>query len=247
MILVKRKKSSKIQKFHFRPGTILAKKYEVVSLLGSGWESEVYMIRELGTRIERAAKIFFPHRNESARVATRYARKLHKLRNCPILIQYHTKEEIEYKGAKVSMLVSEYVEGEVLSSFLKRQRRKRISVFQGVHLLHALAVGLEPIHKLREYHGDLHSDNIIIKRHGLGFDLKLLDFFDWGRYDKENAQADMLDAIKVFYDSIGGQKYYSKHPKEVKDICCGLRRSLIVNKFRNFSRLREHLETMSWS
>ncbi len=36
--------------FNLSPGRILAKKYEVVSLLGSGWEGEVYLIREIATR-----------------------------------------------------------------------------------------------------------------------------------------------------------------------------------------------------
>ena len=31
-----------------------------------------------------------------------------------------------------------------------------------------------------EYHGDLHDDNIIVRRHGLSFDLKLVDMFPWG-------------------------------------------------------------------
>ena len=41
--------------FGFEPGTILAEKYEVLALLGSGWEGEVYRVCELRTDIERAA------------------------------------------------------------------------------------------------------------------------------------------------------------------------------------------------
>ena len=60
----------------------------MVSLLGSGWEGEVYLVRELVTGIERAAKLFFPNRNPNNRVATAYAKKLYKLRACEALIQY---------------------------------------------------------------------------------------------------------------------------------------------------------------
>ena len=113
----------------------------MLSKIGQGWESEVYIIREKGTRIERAAKIFFPQRNKSERVATTHARKMHKLRNCPIVIQYHSKEVLNFEDTKVSMLISDYVEGEALTEFLARQRGKRISVFQGLHLLYALVEG----------------------------------------------------------------------------------------------------------
>ena len=40
-------------------GQIIAQKYEIISLLGSGWEGEVYLTREKGTGIERTAK-FLP-------------------------------------------------------------------------------------------------------------------------------------------------------------------------------------------
>ncbi len=86
----------------------------------------------------------------------------------------------------MSFLVSEYVEGELLSAFLKRQPGRRLSAFQGAHLLHALASGIEAIHNVGEYHGDLHTDNVIVLRHGLGFELKLLDMYSWGAPNAEN-------------------------------------------------------------
>ena len=84
--------------FNLQPGRIIANKYEVVSLLGSGWEGEVYKIIELGTEIERAAKIFYPERNQKDKAVKYYAKQLHKLRNCTILIHYYTKEKFLYKS-----------------------------------------------------------------------------------------------------------------------------------------------------
>ncbi|MBT3972257.1 MAG: serine/threonine protein kinase, partial [Acidiferrobacteraceae bacterium] len=107
--------------FKLSGGTLLAGKYEVVLRLGSGWEGEVYLVRECGTRIERTVKIFFPRRNLGNRALRFYARKLHKLRHCPIVIQYHTRDTFVFDGLPVSFLVSEFVEGELLSDFLKRQ------------------------------------------------------------------------------------------------------------------------------
>lgn len=239
-------KAPRISSFKLLAGTLLAGKYEVVLRLGSGWEGEVYLVRECGTRIERTVKIFFPRRNLGNRALRFYARKLHKLRHCPIVIQYHTRDTFVFNGLPVSFLVSEFVEGELLSDFLKRQSGRRLNPFQGVHLLHALAVGIELIHNVGEYHGDLHTDNVIVLRHGLGFELKLLDMFSWGSPNAENIQHDVFDLIRIFYDALGGQRWYRRQPQEVKDICKGLKRSLIAREFRSAGQLCQYLEMMEW-
>jgi len=232
--------------FDFQPGKILAGKYEVLSLLGSGWEGEVYRVCECNSRIERAAKFFFPQRNRHNRAIKFYAKKLHKLRHCSILIQYHTQENIIYRRTPITFLISEYVEGELFNQFLSRQPGKRLYPFEGLHLLHALAAGVEEIHRAREYHGDLHDDNVIVRRQGLSFNVKLVDMYNWGPPDAQNIRDDVCDLIRIFYDAIGSVRFYSKHPKEIKDICCGLKKSLIIRKFRTAGHLRHNLETMTW-
>jgi serine/threonine protein kinase len=246
MATAKTYKLPSVDSFDFQPGRILARKYEVISKLGGGWEGEVYMVRELKTDIERAAKFFFPQRNIGDRAANFYARKLHRLRHCPIVIQYHTQEMIKYRGIPISFLVSDFVEGELLSEFLARQPGKRLPPFPAMHLLHALAAGIECIHQMREYHGDLHTDNIIIQRYGLGFDLKLLDMFHWGAPRPENIHEDVMDLVRIFYDALGGKKHYARQPQQVKAICRGLKRSLILKNFRTAGQLKEYLENLTW-
>lgn len=243
----RRTKPAKVKSFELTPGRVITGKYEVVAWLGAGWEAEVYKLREIHTGIECAGKFFFPERNKRDKTLRTYARKLHKLRNCPILIQYHTSDSFQFRGEKVSFLVSELVEGEMLSEFLARQPGKRIPAFQALHLLHALAVGLESIHNAREYHGDLHPENIIVRRHGISFDLKVLDLFDYGRAQAVDIHDDVCDLIRIFYDAIGGKKYYARQPPEVKAICRGLKRSLILRQFRTAGQLRHYLETMDWT
>jgi serine/threonine protein kinase len=243
----KRPKLEEINAFQLAPGRVLAGKYEIISLLGRGWEGEVYKLKELETGIERAGKFFFPQRNLMGRTSRIYARKLNKLRDLPILIQYHTSESFIYRGQKVIYLISELVEGELLEKFLARQPGKRLSPFQGLHLLHALSLGMEGVHNLREYHGDLHPGNIIIRRHGIGFRLKLLDFFDYGTAKAVDVHDDVCDLIRIFYDALGGKARYAQQPQEVKDICRGLKRSLILRRFRTAGHLRQYLETMDWS
>jgi len=235
-----------IDYFDFKPGRIVARKYEILSKLGEGWESEVYRVRERKTGIVRAAKFFFPQRNPRETVSKRHAQKLHKLRHCPIIVQYHTEETITVQRQPITFLVSDYVEGQPLKVFLEHQTGGRLTPFEGLHLLHALARGVEKIHAHREYHGDIHSENIMVARYGIGFELKLLDFFHWDFPKQENINDDVIDLIRLFYDSIGGQYFYARQPKFAKNICCGLRRSLIRKKYRTAGQLRRYLEAMKW-
>lgn len=246
MAAKKKKKLPVITAFDFKPGRVLARKFEIVECLGKGWEGEVYRVTETRTGIERAVKFFYPQRNRNDKSVKFYAKKLHKLRHCHILIQYHTQDEIKVRGQDVTFLVSEYVEGEMLSQFIDRHPGKRLSDFQALHMLHALAEGIESIHNLREYHGDLHTDNIIVERYGLGFEFKLVDMYHWGAPSRENIQEDVLNMVRIFYDAIGGQKHYTKAHPVVKDICCGLKRSLILSKFKTAGQLREYIETIEW-
>ncbi len=236
----------KIESFDLEPGRIIARKYSIVSKLGSGWEGEVYRVAELRTGIERAAKLFYPHRNIGNRTSKLYAKKLHKLRHCSLLIQYHTEEIITSRKTPITVLISEYVEGDLLSIFLRRLPGRRLAPFEALHFLYALAKGMEQVHLANEYHGDIHSDNIIVNRYGLRFDLKLMDLFNLDAPKIENKRSDICDVIRVFHESLGGAKYYARQPKAVKYICCGLKNGLILERFRTMSQLCKHLETMTW-
>jgi len=237
----------RIESFAFEPGHILAEKYRVESLLGRGWEGEVYKIVEVGTGIERAAKLFFPHRNRRNSAARRYALKLHKLRHCNILIQYYTQDIVLFAGQRVTVLVSEFVEGELLENLLKRQPGGALPPFEALHLLHSLAAGIADIHMAREYHGDLHTENVIVRRYGLGFQIKLIDLFHWVAPKRENIQGDVCDLIRLFYDVLGGARRYRHHRDEIKDICCGLKRTLVLAKFKTAGQLRDYLEAIDWA
>lgn len=239
-------KTPTLNNFELQDGQLIARRYKVVSKLGGGWEGEVYLIREQATGIERAAKLFFPHRNPNNRTAKQYAIKLHKLRHCSILIQYLTQEVIRTRRQSVTLFVSEFVEGELLSEMLKRCRGGRLPPFEALHLLHALASGMADVHLAREYHGDLHTDNIIVRRYGLGFEVKVIDLFSHKLPKREMIKDDVCDLIRIFYDALGGAKHYSRHAPEIKAICCGLKRTLILKKFRTAGQLRDYIEKIEW-
>ena len=237
----------RVASFDLQPGRKITQKYQILSRLGAGWEGEVYKIREIRTGVERAAKLFYPQRNIGNKTSKSYAQKLHKLRHCSMLIQYHTEEVITFQKMPIVVMISEYVEGELLSEFLKNYPGKRLHPYQAVHLLYALTLGIEEIHLFNEYHGDLHSDNILVNKYGLHFELKLVDLYKLPSSKKDNMKNDICELIRIFYECLGGERWYARHPWTIRNICCGLKRSLILKKFRTISRLREHLEALDWA
>ena len=236
----------KVKRFDFPPGRTVAGKYAVERPLGSGWEGEVYAIVERATGIRRAAKFYYPHRDPMGKVAINYARKLDALRHCPILMQYHHQEIAYVKRRKVIVVVSELVEGVKLSEFLLAQPRKQLSTFEALHVLYALARGIAPIHARGEYHGDIHDDNIMIRRAGINFEVKLLDFFDLGRPTRDKVHKDVLNLVEVFHTLVGGRKHYAAQPPVVKHIIRGLKDSLILERFQSAGDIQRHLENLTW-
>jgi RIO-like serine/threonine protein kinase len=236
----------KVRRFDFPIGRIVAGKYQIGQQLGSGYEGEVYAIVERVTGIRRAAKFYYPHRDPMGKAAIVYARKLDALRHCPILMQYHHQEIAYFKRKKVMVVISELVEGQKLSQFIAAQPGQRLSTFEALHVLYVLAKGIAPIHERGEYHGDIHDDNIMIRRRGIGFDVKLLDFFDLGKPSRSKIHKDVLNLIQVFHTLVGGRKRYSDQPKVVKDIIRGLKDSLILARFQSAGDIQRHLEGLEW-
>jgi len=239
--------SSRIASFNFKPGTVVDRTFAIERLLGRGWESEVYLVKEIDTNILRAAKFFFPHRNTDDRAAKRYSLKLHKLKNIPEVMDYLALRKTRHSGETITYILSEYIEGEILTKFLNSQPGKRLNQFTAVHLLYSIVSTLDAIHQLGEYHGDLHSDNIIIQGFGLHFQLKLLDmYYQKGRI-KANCDFDITNSIRIFYDALGGKRTYSKQPEEIKYIVSGLKHTQILKKFPTAADLKYYLENLRWS
>ncbi len=236
----------RIDTFDLEPGFVLADKYVVESRLGRGYQGEVYKVHERRTRASRAAKLFFPQHNPRGRVLTWYARKLEQLHDCPLVLRYHHSETVPYQGRPISVLISEFVEGEILQPLLDQRPGKRLSAFEALHLLHALATGLDQVHSRGQYHGDLHTDNILVRRRGIRFQVKLIDFWNDGASSAALVRGDICDAVRLFYDCLGGARRYTHAPPEVRAICRGLRKDLIAKRFPTVAHLLRHLESFEW-
>lgn len=242
------KNSTPIDTFDFDAGRIISSKYQLVKKLGEGWEGEVYLVKELDTNIERAAKFFYPHRNLNNKTVKSYAKKLHKLRNCTGLIKYINKENFRFKGHSVQYLLSEFIEGGSVQSYLKQHHSKGMPYYQALHLFYAIVCACQEIHKYKEWHGDLHLENIMLQKSSLHYEIKLIDIFHTAHSpnDKGSPLEDLYDICDILYELVGGAKRYAKQPQIIKDICCGRKKSLIKKKFKNTRSLRLFLEESSW-
>lgn len=232
--------------FDLKPGRKIGTQYQIERLLGSGVEGEVYQIRETETGIARAAKIYYPNGKKRTQGSVWHARKLHALRRCPIVLQYHHSERITIRRQRVRCMISELCEGLPLGLYIHRHPRKRMHPYKALHILYQLVRGLESIHLLGEYHADVHVDNIMIHPQGVRFAMKLIDFYDWGKPSREKQHQDVHDAVRVLYDCLGGASHYADQPDEIRHICGGLKYTLIRKRFPHMIDLRKHLESFEW-
>ena len=238
---------TKAQKsFGLSKGDRLTWRYEVIECLGAGTEGEVYKIREKATGLTRAAKLYFKSKEQNAKRFVRYARKLDALRDCDIVIKYLHADEVWINDRFIFCLISEYFGGALLENLQGQYRGGRMPAFEALNVIHALAGGIEEIHARKEFHGDLHKGNIFVERRGVFFQLRTIDFHEWGRTPAVERRSDILAITRLLYDLVGGRAYYKGQPQFIKDICLGNRSDLILKKFPTIFHLRAHLETFEW-
>ena len=236
-----------IKDFDFPMGHILNRKYRILSKLGQGWEGEVYSVVEINTNIIRAAKFFYPARNNKNKTVIGYAKKLNNLNDAPIIIKYITQEELTFRQQTILFLVSEYIDATSLEDYIQQTARKSIPLFEAIHIFYNLVKGVEQIHLKGEFHGDLHTGNVLLRRKGLSFEIKLIDLFLWRGNKREFQRADIIELINIFYEILGGKKNYNKLPAPIKNVICGKRSDLILKKFPRISTLSVYLENLSWT
>ncbi len=213
--------------------------------LGRGAEGEVYHVVETATGIPRAAKLT-PADARNPKSPARIARKLEMLRECPIVLQYHHAEHLTLRKRKVIALFSELCPGQPLQRYIEQHRGHRLPPYVALHVFYRLVVGLEQVHEAGEYHSDVHTENILVEPRGVGFRMKLIDFYDWGKATKKKQQQDILQAVRVFHDMLGGRTHYAKLPAWAKYFCAGLQDKRLLQRFPTMTTLRRDLETFDW-
>lgn len=155
-------------------GKVVAARYQLDRLLGSGGMSVVYQGRGLAAGWQIAFKVMHRHCAPQGKSLQRFLQEgkaLSKLDNRNIVKVY---EYGVHEGATPYM-VMEYVDGKTLSALLEAEYK--LSVAQVVDIAIQMCNALEHAHMLRVIHRDLKPSNIIVKDDEFGGELvKIVDF-----------------------------------------------------------------------
>ena len=81
---------------------------------------------------------------------------------------------------------------------------------------------------------------------GVNFEIKLIDFYDWGKPTRYKQRQDIMDTVRILHELIGGRGYYRQAPDELKAIIKGLQRKRVLQQFPTMTSLRKHLESFAW-
>jgi len=156
-------------------GTVLAGKYRVEKLVGSGGMGAVVAARHLrlGTRV--AIKFLLPRPNSRVTLADRFlreARAVSRITNPHVSRVF----DVDLRDDGVPYIVMEFLEGETLGSTLRR--RGRLDVGESVDLLLGAAEAIAQAHALGIVHRDLKPENLFVTQTADGAPpiLKVLDF-----------------------------------------------------------------------
>jgi serine/threonine protein kinase len=146
----------------FTPGTILADRYRIIGLLGRGGMGEVYRADDLKLGQPVALKLLpqklaeDPVRRERFFAEVRITRQL----SHPNICRVYDIGEIDGRH----FLSMEYIDGEDLSSLLKRIGH--LTNEKALDIARQLAAGLAAAHERGVLHRDLKPANIMLDGHG---------------------------------------------------------------------------------
>lgn len=227
--------------FNFQPGRVLAGKYVVAEFLGGGWEGEAYLMHEKSTGFPRVAKFYYPERNEKGKSLKEYVMRLERLSDLNCVIRYMHSDSIRYRGQKLDFMVSTRAPGKQLSYYIKK-RGGALHPLEALLITEQIAIGLEAIHAQGLYHGDVHEDNVMVRRVGIHYQVLFLDFIHLGPTSRERKRDDVFDMLTLLRDMTGGKKMYAKQPALVKALVKGGRRKLIYKTFPTALRVRTFLQ-----
>ncbi|MFL6247364.1 MAG: serine/threonine-protein kinase [Thermoanaerobaculia bacterium] len=159
----------RVQISQFAPGTIIAERYRIAGILGSGGMGEVY--RADDTKLDQPVALkFLPARlardpilRERLHDEVRLGRQISHPNVCRIY------DIVDWEGAH--FVAMEYVDGEDLAKLLRRIGR--LAHDKAVDIARGIAAGLMAAHAKGILHRDLKPANIMIDSRG---DARIMDF-----------------------------------------------------------------------
>jgi eukaryotic-like serine/threonine-protein kinase len=139
------------------PGTVFAKRYQIIKLLGEGGMGAVYKARDIELEREVALKVVRPQLSNNSEILQRFKQEL-------ILARQVTDRNIIRifdlgEAGGIKFITMEYVEGQSLHQILKQ--RGKLEVAEAVDVMEQVAAGLAAAHREGIIHRDLKPGNIM--------------------------------------------------------------------------------------
>jgi hypothetical protein len=153
----------------FAPGTLLAGRYRVVSALGKGGMGEVYRADDLTLGQAVALKFLPPHLATDPDRLARFRREVAAARKVSHPNVCRVYDIAEHEGQP--FLTMEFIDGEDLSSMLKRLGR--MTEEKGLEIARQLCSALAAVHDQGLLHRDLKPANVMLDGRGK---VQLTDF-----------------------------------------------------------------------
>jgi eukaryotic-like serine/threonine-protein kinase len=156
------------------PGTILAGKYRLVSMLGHGGMGSVWRAERLGWEAQVAVKMMHLPGLQDANSLARFQREAHLSASLRSVHIVQILDDGVDEATSTPFIVMELLDGESLSERLLRLRRLRPAVV--AQLVSQMARALGRAHDAGLIHRDLKPDNVLIVRNDEEELVKVLDF-----------------------------------------------------------------------
>jgi serine/threonine-protein kinase len=157
-----------------QPGQMLADKYRVERVLGTGGMGVVVAARHVELNILVAIKFLLPHVLSHQQAVTRFAREA----RASVRIKSEHVARVSDVGTLDSgapYMVMEYLEGTDLASYLRS--RRRLSIDRALHFVLQACQAIAEAHAIGIVHRDLKPANLFLTRGADGSDIvKVLDF-----------------------------------------------------------------------
>ena len=166
----------------FRAGEVIASRYEVLGLLGSGGMGEVYEVTDtlLGEKVAlKSVAVSMPLDDAGMRrlkAEVQLARRVTHLNVCRVFDAglHALPGDGGRQPASIPFFTMELLSGETLRSFMARTGP--LPVERALELVEQLAAGIDAAHSARVVHADLKSDNVMLVVEGAETRVVVTDF-----------------------------------------------------------------------
>jgi serine/threonine-protein kinase len=149
-------------------GTVLAKRYKILKVLGRGGMGQVYQVHDEVADINLAMKVLHTKYSHNDYIVTRFIREVKFIRrlNHPAIVKIYDARRAD----NILFYTMDYIEGKSLRDWLRK--RKQLPWGSVVRVLSLVAHALEHAHQLT-IHRDIAPENIMVMADG---SVRLLDF-----------------------------------------------------------------------